>query len=259
VKYKQGEIDLDKANTRFQEAFAKLRLVNRKDTKALFEQQARGVIRNVFAVTPPMGGSSASFKLPKPDKKARGGGVNFAQGKKQGQQAIDSGVNRVFRAVSPKKALQYQVSTALPDWAKDLLGTDGKAMKTALDYYKSKRNVRKRVPKIKIPASKTAMAYVRKEIYKLQGYVPAGWGQAVAKFAVTGIPGWIKRWFGSAKSRCTVINTEDWMGFEAVNGTSARYADQISRQIAIAINRQVGEMERWMKWNAEQAAKKILG
>lgn len=256
--YTQGGFELYRAQNAFEKVFAELLKRQRKSAKDLFQVQARGVIRNCFAATPPMGGKSASFKYPKPGEKGKGVTVKFAEGKKQGQMAIRMGINRVFKAISPKKAKMYQNSKDLPNWIKNLIGTDDNAKKYALTYYKSKRNERKKVPKIKMSASKTAMKFVETEIYKMQGYVPAGWAEAVAKFSVVGIPGWIKRWFGSARSRCTVFQTDDIMGFEAMNGTSARFGDQISRQIAVAINVQVGAMEREMKHMAEKEAKKLL-
>jgi hypothetical protein len=202
----------------------------------MWQQQLRGIVRNFFAVTPPMGGKKASVKLPAPGKQSRGIVITFGEGKDAGARSINIDLARAFRETAGMKSQA------------DLLA-----------WYLSKRNKKKHFRGFKRNASAPDIQRVRRNLLDRQGLTAAGWMTAVQKLGVTGIPAWIKRHTGKVASKCTVEAKKDGhYAFEATNGTNHESSDKIERQLATAIQMQTNSIERWLKADAERLLKEAL-
>ena len=237
-RIQKGEVNLDfyYAEMRFQKAFDGLLSNSKKSTQELWEQQVGGIVRNLFAVTPPMGGENASIKYPKPGEKRRGIVINFKQGKDKGKAGQESDIARAF-----KKAK--------------------KSDENVLAQYLARRTKLKRFRKFgeKINATPADIAMVRKNLEERQGITASGWIKAVEKLSVSGIPKWITRHAGKIPSKCTVSTIRDgYTFFEATNGTNHYESKKIEGRIAIAINLQAQSIERWLKSYNENLLREAL-
>jgi hypothetical protein len=237
-KAQKGSINLDFeiAESRFQNAFNKLLSQSKKSTQELWEQQLGGIVRNLFSVTPPMGGKDASVKLPAPGKKSRGIVINFGEGKSRGVKSQTSDISFAFE--KSKKS-------------------DG----DALSKYLGRRQKNKRFRRFgeKIKATATEINAVRKNLEARQGTTASGWMKAVEKLSVSGIPKWITRHGRKIPSRCKVETIRDgYSFFEATNGTTHSSSNAITRRIAIAISMQANSMERWLKTYNEKLGNDLL-
>jgi hypothetical protein len=237
-RIQKGEVnlDFDRAEARFQNAFNELLKQSKKSTQELWEQQLGGIVKNLFAVTPPMGGEKASIKYPPPGKRKRGVVINFKQGKNNGKSGQESDIARAF-----KKAK--------------------KSDENVLSQYLARRTKLKRFRKFgeKINATPADIAMVRKNLEERQGITASGWMSAVEKLSVSGIPKWITRHAGKIPSKCIVSTVRDgYTFFEATNGTNHYESGKIERRIAVAINNQAKVIERWVKNYNEQLGNQIL-
>ena len=174
-------LDFMRANSDFTRAFDKLMESSKASVQEMWEQQLRGIVRNFFAVTPPMGGKKASVKLPAPGKQSRGIVIAFGEGKDAGAASIDKDLRRAFRETAGMKSQA------------DLLA-----------WYLSKRNKKKHFRGFKRNASAPDIQRVRRNLLDRQGLTASGWMTAVQKLGVAGIPAWIKRHTGKVASKCTV-------------------------------------------------------
>lgn len=236
-RIRKGEVNLDfeNAEMRFQKAFDSILATSRKSAKELWTQQVSGIVRNLFAVTPPMGGKNASVKLPAPGKKTRGIVINFGEGKARGQSTERVDIANAFQRANKSN------SQALNQYL---------ALRTKL------KRIRRGVPKILATASE--IAAVRKNIESRQGATASGWNAAVRKLSVSGIPKWITR-HSNVPSKCSVQENQDSsFYFEAVNGTSHIDSSRIERRIAIAINMQANSIERWLRVYNERLGNDLL-
>ena len=229
-------LDFENAEARFRQAFQSLLTQSKKSTQELWEQQVGGIVRNLFAVTPPMGGREASVKLPAPGKKARGITINFSEGKAKGQSTIESDIQRAFERVN-------------------------KPNSDALSQYLARRQKNKRFRRFGEPikATLTDINAVRKNIEGRQGITASGWMSAVQKLSVSVPPNWITRHKTKVPSRCNVSTKPDgYSFFEAINGTNHSSSSAIERRIAIAISMQAGSIERWLKSYNENLLREAL-
>jgi hypothetical protein len=231
-------LDFENAEMRFQSAFQRLLLNSKKSTQELWEQQVGGIVRNLFSVTPPMGGTEASYKFIEPgsNKKPRGIVIKFAEGKAKGQSTIESDIQRAFERVN-------------------------KPNSDALSQYLARRQKNKRFRRFGEPikATLTDINAVRKNIEGRQGTTASGWMSAVQKLSVSGIPNWITRHGTKVPSRCNVSTKPDgYSFFEAINGTNHSSSSAIERRIAIAISMQAGSIERWLKAYNENLLREAL-
>jgi len=233
------------AATRFLEKFAQFAAVQKKDVHALFEQQCRGIAKNLFAITPPMGGTEASVKLPKPGQKSRGVRIDWKGGLNAGRAAIGRDFEVAFskqsekqfqRLVQQKKADANQGQFS---WVKS--------------WYNANLSNRKRAKSSKLPVPASVIRQMQKYIYSKQGWVPAGWLSAAQRLGVVGVPGWISR--HGSNGDVDFQNDKEFMYFEALNRTSHRNSKKIERNMMYAVEMQSNVIGRWLKDRAEKLAK----
>lgn len=234
--------DFNRANARFEKAFGELARGSKKTARELFLQQARGVARNVFAVTPPMGGRNPSVKLPKPGSKARGIAVNWKEGKDAGQRKILGDLAKATSSV-PLKRWQRMADKGLVDPSMGSLSG-------ALAWYRSIQNRRKKPSAAHKPTPAPVVKELRKYLLSRQGVTPSGWLVAARRMGVAGIPKWITR--HNLPGGIDLDANGDVMWFEAVNNTTHSNSRLIQRQLATAIEMQTNSIERWLKAQVEK-------
>lgn len=239
-RIRKGEINLDfeNATDRFQSAFDKLLAGSKKSADEMWMQQVRGIVKNLFAVTPPMGGLKASIDMPPLGEKGRGRGVviKFKEGKDKGKSTQESDIARAFQK-------------------------DKKSDEDFLNLYLSRRTKLKRYRRFgqKINATARDIQIVKKNLEARQGTTASGWLAAVQKLSVSGIPKWITRHAGKVPSKCHVETIRDgYAFFEATNGTNHTESAKIERRIAIAINLQAKSIERWLKVYKERLGNEVF-
>mgnify|MGYP006290725413 CR=1 FL=1 len=230
---------------RFAKKFFEYAELQKKDSHDLFEEQCRGITKNFFAVTPPMGGKSASVKLPKPGTKSRGIQVDWKQGLDAGKTAIDIDLNRAFDPAS------NDIFKMMVKW--------GKAQQTqeqfdwVKSWYNSNLTSRKRAKKSKLPVPERIVREMRKYLRAKQGWTASGWMAAASKLGVKGIPGWITR--HNAPGEIDFQNLKKEMYFEATNYTNHVNSKKIEARMRVAVNMQANVIGRWLKDRAEKLAK----
>jgi hypothetical protein len=225
--------DLYDAEKEFTNVIANFIAAQRKDKKTLVVEQFKGVVRNMYAVTPPM---DEAVKYPKPGQRSRGIVVNFGKGKKAGQINILKDLSNAFKQT--KK------------------GSDDAS--GYLKFYLKMRNSRKRMrPMLHRLVKKSVVDYVKNNLFARQGWTPSGWGAAAARFGLRP-PQWISRHTG-LKGSISMVEEADFMYFEALNPTRHRASKDSEDRLKASIFRQVEAMERWLKWKSEKDLQKKLG
>lgn len=223
----KGEINLnfEHAQEAFDQAFHRLLVNSKMSTDELWQQQVRGIVRNLFAVTPPMGGRHASIKYPAPGEKSRGVVIKFGEGKNKGVVSQASDIEYAFQKSKTSDA-------------------------NVLNQYLARRTKKKRFRRFgeKIKATSGDIQIVKKNLESRQGITASGWNAAVSKLGIAGIPKWITRHGGKVPSKISINETKDGVyNFEAINSTTHVASRRIERRITWAINAQVESIERWLK------------
>lgn len=229
-----AHFDIREAQELFTKTLAEFIKLQRKDKRLLITEQFKGVVRNMYAVTPPM---DEAVKYPKPGQRSRGIVINFRKGRKAGEINIMADLKNAMK-VTPR-------------------GSDDAS--GYLSFYLKMRNARKRMKTVFHRKVKNRVfQFVKKNILARQGWTPSGWGAAAARFGLRP-PQWIARHTG-LKGSITTFENDDYMEFEAINPTSHKNASKDSEaRLKASIFRQAEAMERWMKWKAEQQLQKKLG
>jgi hypothetical protein len=223
-------------DSKFYRALDMMVATSKRTAIEVINENFRGVIRNLLALSPPMGGKQADFKLNAKGKKT--GGVDFAAGKERGKVAILADLNKAFKTVGKKNLLAFSNE------------------QEALDWYLGARNSRKRIKgNPKRAASARQINFVRKNILDRQGSFAAGWSKAANYFGIS-LPKWISRW-GPAHSKLNVETSQWGYYLTAINITSHREADVIERITARAIQIQTDNMSRQIQGYAKEQAKKV--
>jgi hypothetical protein len=235
-------LDLRQPQQRFDDAFAKLVASSRKSAKDLFLQQARGVARNVFTVTPPMGGTNPSVKLNKPGSEGRGIRVDWKAGLDAGRARINSDLKRALKPIGAK-TWERMLANNQVDPAQGNLSS-------LLAWYKSIQNARRRPSAAKKPTPTPLVSALRKALYARQGATPAGWLEAASRLGVKGIPRWITR--HPSKGSIALDVAADVFFMEAINLTSHQSSKAITLRMGSAIAMQARLIERWLKNTAEK-------
>jgi len=228
-------VQMQNAQQRFNSAFSKLLAQSKKSTDELWEQQLSGIGRNLLAITPPLGGKTASIKIPAPGKKSRGVVVNFTEGKAKGRSTIESDIQRAFQRVKISEG-------------------------DVLSQYLARRQKNKRFNRRgeKINATAAERNAVRKNLLARQGTTESGWKAAISRLKISGVPKWIVD-HAKVPSTCSVNDGKTGKySFEAVNGTNHTSSSKIEGRIAIAINMQAGSIERWLKSYNEKLGNDLL-
>jgi len=199
-----------------------------------------GVVRNMYAITFPMGGKnrSGSFKFNKNGE--RTGSVDFAGGKKAGQIVIARDVNNAF--MTPKEAVVLLSGERMRAYQEVFKKYRSESPEAALAWYLESRNKFKHPKPGRRPVTSRNKAFVYKKLVERQGTVAAGWNKAGAYFGIT-VPSWISKW-GSANSSLTVQESENTYKFIAVCSTSHPNAAELQADADKAMNMQKGNMKR---------------
>jgi len=208
---------------KFYRALESMVATGKRSAEEVIYENFKGVIRNLLAITPPMGGKTPDFKLNAKGQKT--GGINFAAGKRRGQDAIEVDIQKAFRRAQKTTSSSF--------------GSE----QEALSWYLGARNYRKRIKgKPKRAAQLKQINFVRKSILARQGSVAAGWSKAAAYFGIT-LPKWVER-HGMARSRLIVERSEFGYYLTAINMTTHHQSNQIERIGQIAMNIQTENMMR---------------
>jgi hypothetical protein len=235
----KSKLDLEQAAMRFRRVFAEQMKTTRKDAGAQFKTEVKGIVRFLFAVTPPMGGKEASIKYGQNIR------VDFAQGRKAGKRAIESDINRAM-SVSGDGTPEFR--------KKKKYGPE-----EALSYYLKRRTSKKRVRgNFMLRVSGKALMYVKRAILARQGWVASGWNSAASAMG-TASSAWIKRFHSALSQSFSAMWTGDKQWFQAINGTNHSNSKQIERNISSAIDKQSDVMERRMENIAKKQLKSSLG
>lgn len=225
-------IDTGAAQTRFQKAFMALLQDAKKSAKVLFKAQAKGVARNVFAVTPPFGGSGASVIRVQPGQKPRGIRIDWASGKKAGKAKIESHVARATESVSVRAYKKRKL--------------DPVTFRQVLTWYRSIQNKRKVPTAAHKPLPAPIVKELKNHLLSKQGWTPSGWMRSAKALGVSGIPGWITRHSGN-EGRYRFVTSPTYFYFETVNKTNHPNSGYIQSLLNIAVIMQARAMERWLK------------
>jgi len=229
-----AHFDIREAQELFTKTLGAFIGAQRKDKKLLIVEQFKGVVRNMYAVTPPM---DEAVKYPKPGQRSRGIVIDFGKGKRAGKRTILADLKNAMKVTRK--------------------GSDDAS--GYLSFYLKMRNARKRM-KVALHRKVTnrVFQFVKEKILARQGWTPSGWGAAAARFGLRP-PQWIARHTG-LKGSITIFENEDYIEFEAINPTNHKNASEDSEaRLKASIFRQAEAMERWMKWKAEKDLQKKLG
>jgi hypothetical protein len=202
----------------------------------------RGVVRNMMALTYPMGSSEgASLKLN--SKGQHTGAIDYAAGREAGRRAIASDLRRAF--LTPHQAsMIYKDSKRLKEYRENFKNYANESGAAALAWYLSMRNKRKRVRRSVLrPVTPANWQYVFREVQKRQGFVPAGWKEACSRLGVP-LAAWISRM--PAKGNCSIQEAADFYYLEARNSTQHPDAAALQKRAAIAMTMQRNNMKRLM-------------
>ena len=233
------EIDMDDAVKKFTDQIFSLFLRSKKDAAKIAGTNFRGVVKNLFGLTPPMW---SSFIRPADSETQKPGGIKVDFEK--GQQASDKTI-----AKDLKKAMWTLASR------NKLAGNDlpNHGMSTVRKYLEH-RNARKRYGGGlgNRPVSEYDIDLTSRVLKNRQGWTAGGWAAAASYFGVPGVPAWVKRF-----SRGFGIMTPQGDGIRMVafNPTNHYNSAQIQARVAIAINMQANAMERDMLWYFNTRAK----
>jgi hypothetical protein len=208
----------------------------------------KGVMRLVFAVTPPMGGRRASIRIAQNGQPT--GQVDFAGGKRQGTRAIRSDIAKAFQ---PIPARYRATATRAGGWEQiaRIFGTrvTREALEMSSDqllaWYKSKRNNKRRIRgRPRMPAWTTSIAYVLKKLLEEQGLTASGWLTGATRFGVSGIPRWITRHGNRVPGSVEIRDTETELRYLVRNSTEHTDSALIQQKLSVALNMQANAMAR---------------
>lgn len=244
--------DFKKAETSFYKTLTKYLENSKRDVKKAVHVQFRGIVRNVLNITPPLyAGQGSSLMM--------GSRINWGQGRIQGQIRIRESMENVLRTLNENeerrlaKLRQRQWKNSAKAAAKqglnvgtistfNLLETEDRE---PLSWYLSIQPEHKRQKKLRqkdqLLVNRSQFLALEKEIFARQGYIPSGWKALMKRFGIS-VPAWVSR--HNLRSSCVFVNTKDFYGFKAVNGTNARMSKQVQNRIAIAMIAQRNKIER---------------
>jgi hypothetical protein len=174
----------------FQKAADRAFAYSKREGKAYMKEQVRGVIRELFILTPPNRGSVTGIKA-----------------KKAGENTIAADVRAVFRGENLK---QPEVSS---------FSEMSKVMKAS----RRPGSIRATPKKIRVKAPSALIAQYIKKKQKKVGYLASAWAMAAIKVGSVRVPGWIKR--HSAPGSSTIKEVPD--GISASITNAVEWADTV--------------------------------
>jgi len=200
----------------------------------------KGVVRNVYAITFPMGGKkkSGAFKFNKDGE--RTGAVDFPGGKKAGQVVIARDVNNAF--MTPKEAQAALSGDRLAYFYTVFGKYKNESPEATLAYYLQRQNKHKHPKPGRRPVKAGNKMFVYRELVKRQGFVASGWNKAATYFGIS-IPSWISKW-GTSNGSLSVQDQQNTYRLQAVCSTQHPNATEIQEGVDIAMNMQKQNMKR---------------
>lgn len=240
--------DYASAEARFTEELRRVVATSRRSMRDVVLQNFKGVLRLVFAVTPPMGGRRASIRIGRDGQPT--GRVNFAGGKKQGANAISADIARAFQPIPAR----YRATAARPGGWEQIARIFGtRVTRDALEmspeqllaWYKSKRNNKRRIRgRPRMPAWTSSIAYVRKKLLDEQGLTASGWMAGANRFGVGGIPRWISRHGNRVPGSVEIRDTATELKYLVRNSTGHTDSEAIQQKLSVALTMQANAMAR---------------
>ena len=236
--------DYNAAQSRFISELQRTIATGRRTIRVQVDENFRGMLRFVFAMTPPMGGKNASLA----------GGqnirVDYAKGKRQGKRAILKDLSRAFQ---PIPAAFKQTARRPGGW--DLIARrfGPRATRENLEktpdqlwgWYKSKRNARRRIMgRPRMPAWTTSIKAIERKLLEQQGMTAGGWMDGVRRFNVPGVPAWISRHAGKVGGSVQVTDTETELKYMVKNNTPHTDSANIQQKLSVAFTQQANAMAR---------------
>ena len=236
--------DYNAAQARFISELQRTIATGRRTARVQVEENFRGMLRFVFAMTPPIGGKNSSITG------GRNKRVDYAKGKRQGKRAILKDLSRAFQ---PIPAAFKQTARRPGGW--DLIArtfgprvTEQALNKTpdALwSWYKSKRNAKRRIMgRPRMPAWSTSIAAIKRRLLDQQGMTAAGWMDGVRRFNVPGVPAWVSRHAGKVGGSVEVVDTATELKYLVKNLTGHTDSSNIQQKLSVAFTQQANAMAR---------------
>ena len=203
--------------TAFMETAARFLATSKRDALVVMKQQARGVIKEVIALTPP-GGS----------------GVSSGQARSRGARNVKADVLKVVKGVSAKRAEQQDVAGIVEP--KRVRGRIPRAV----------------TPRILVPMDKLKAYIKAKQLHV--GKLASGWNEAAAKLGLKP-PAWI--WRNDGPGTMDISVTDKDITIRATNAVPyASEMSRLRSRLQQALNRQRNKMDRQLKDFMAKAAKK---
>jgi len=208
-----------KLNTKaFMETAARFLATSKRDALVVMKQQAKGIIKEVIAITPP-------------------GGPNIPSGKARARGAakVKADILKVVRGVTPERAKQHDVASLVES-----------------------RRVRGRVPsevvpRILVPRDKLK-AYIKAKQQRV-GFLASGWNVAAAKLGLKP-QAWV--WRNTGPGAMEVIVTDKDIQIRATNAVPyASEMSKLRRRLQQALHMQRNKMERQLRHFLAKTAKKV--
>lgn len=201
----------------FNAAVSRLLAGSKREAVAVLREQARGIIRNVIAVTPP-------------GKWGRGS----TEARKRGQAIVEADVFKVVRPVAAAKAQEQDVAGLMKRY---------------------RRNGRVRhgaEPRITVPRDKLKEYLKTKKA--LVGFLASGWNEAAARLGVKPAA-WI--WKNEGPGAMQIIVSDSAIRIVATNNVRyASSISQLRSRLQWAVNQQQRAIERRLKRFQDERAKK---
>lgn len=201
---------------RFQSALNKYMDGSKRKLETVLKQQAKGIVRNVIAVTPP-------------------GGPNVSPGKarQRGTRKVKRDISKVVLGVSDSRVQQQNIEAAVSPFRRNGTIRRGPAVK------------------VKVPRQKLAQFIRMKQSHV--GKLASGWKPAARKFGAT-VPAWVAR-HNSPGSATVSINNNRLRIVISNRVRYAAQMYNIHRRLQWAINLQRNNLERQIKFNQQRAAR----
>lgn len=240
--------DYAAAEARFTEELRRVVATSRRSMREVVLRNFKGVLRLVFAITPPMGGRRASIRIGQDGQPT--GRVDFAGGKRQGARAIASDIARAFqpiparyRATAARSGGWEQIARIFgPRVTREVLEMSPEQL---FAWYKSKRNNKRRIRgRPRMPAWTTSIAYVRKKLLEEQGLTASGWLTGASRFGVGGIPRWISRHGNRVPGSVQIRDTATELKYLVENSTDHTDSASIQQKLSVALTMQANAMAR---------------
>jgi hypothetical protein len=227
----------------FSRALAQFRKLSQRDFETVLREQARGVVRNIIAFTPPARG--------KADSGAR----------KLGEKAVTASLARILKPGTPDFIAFFERVNGGPTARNRTLGLIYSRVleKGDLDsFHQGHRDNEGRTPKgagnIAL-VERRAYQWFKKQVQARVGKLASGWNKAAARLGYSP-PAWIRR-HGNGRGDCELQLTGDDMRILISNEVKfAGSVKDIERSVKKAIAIQTRSMERRVAFATEKAAKR---